>query len=77
MRGENESMQAMSFFVSLGAMFAKDYPLLLMKAMSDAALKQLYAQFDAIYSNRPTLLSLEKPIKTSLLQAYMRGRLPQ
>jgi transposase len=71
MRGENESTQAMFSYVSPEAMAPKDHPLRPIKAMVDAALKQLSVQFDAIYSHtgRPSIPP-EKLLKASLLQAF-------
>jgi transposase len=71
MRGENESTQAMFSYVSPEGMVPKDHPLRLIKAMADAALKQISIQFDGIYSHtgRPSIPP-EKLLKASLLQAF-------
>jgi len=71
MRGESESTQAMFSYVSPEAMVPKDHPLRPIKAMADAALKQISVQFDAIYSHtgRPSIPP-EKLLKASLLQAF-------
>jgi transposase len=71
MRGENESTQTMFSYVSPEAMVPKDHPLRPIKAMVDTALKQISAQFDAIYSHtgRPSIPP-EKLLKASLLQAF-------
>jgi hypothetical protein len=44
MRGENRSTQTMFSYVSPEAMVPKDHPLRPIKAMADAALKQISAQ---------------------------------
>lgn len=71
MRGENESTQAMFCYVSPESMVPKDHPLRPIKAMVDAALKQISVQFDTIYSHtgRPSIPP-EKLLKASLLQAF-------
>jgi transposase len=71
MRGGNGSTQAMVSNVSPEAVVPKDHPLRPIKAMVDAALKQISVQFDAIYSHtgRPSIPS-EKLLKASLLQAF-------
>ncbi|MDO3379486.1 hypothetical protein [Geoalkalibacter halelectricus] len=58
MRSEKESTQSMCYYLSPEAMVPKDHPLRPIKAMVDAALKQLSAHFFAIYSHtgRPSIL---------------------
>ena len=71
MRGENGSTQAMFSYVSPEAMVPKDHPLRPIKAMADAALKQISVQRDAIYfhTDRPSIPP-EKLLTASLLQAF-------
>jgi transposase len=69
MRGEDRDTAAMFSYVSPERRVPKDHPLRLIREMVDAALKELSARFEAIYSRvgRPSIPP-EKLLRALLLQ---------
>ena len=75
MRGNDEQQNAVFSYVSAEQRIAADHPLRRVRAMTDAALKELWAEFDRLYAagGRPSIAP-EKLLRALLLQILYARR---
>ncbi len=75
MRGTDRQQSSMFSYISAEQRVPKDHPLRTIRAMADAALTELGADFDAIYAERgrPSIAP-EKLLRALLLQVLYRVR---
>lgn len=75
MRGNDEQQGAVFSYVSAEQRIAADHPLRKMRAMTDAALRELSAEFDQLYAagGRPSIAP-EKLLRALLLQVLYTRR---
>jgi transposase len=75
MRGNDEQQGAVFSYVSAEQRIAADHPLRRMRAMTDAALRELSAEFDQLYAagGRPSIAP-EKLLRALLLQVLYTRR---
>jgi transposase len=75
MRGEDQRSEGLFSYVGLEARIAADHPLRAIRALSDAALRELSRDFDGLYARdgRPSIPP-ERLLRALLLQAFYTVR---